>query len=71
MSAFTQDGPSKGQHIPTFARSVFDVTGAGDTVIATLTLALTSGLSIEDACLISNYAAGVVVGKIGCASPQP
>ena len=71
MSAFTSDGPSQGQHIPTFARSVFDVTGAGDTVIATLTLALTSGLSVEDACLISNYAAGVVVGKIGCASPQP
>lgn len=71
MSAFTSDGPSQGQHIPTFARSVFDVTGAGDTVIATLTLALTSGLTVEDACLISNYAAGVVVGKIGCASPQP
>ena len=71
MSAFTLDGPSGGQHIPTFARSVFDVTGAGDTVIATLTLALASGLTIEDSCLISNYAAGVVVGKIGCASPTP
>jgi D-glycero-beta-D-manno-heptose-7-phosphate kinase len=68
MSAFTKGGPSEGQHIPTFARSVFDVTGAGDTVIATLTMALTAGLSIEDSCLLSNYAAGVVVGKIGCVS---
>jgi bifunctional ADP-heptose synthase (sugar kinase/adenylyltransferase) len=68
MSAFTKGGPSSGQHIPTFAKSVFDVTGAGDTVIATMTLALTAGLSLEEACLLSNYAAGVVVGKIGCVS---
>ncbi len=68
MSAFTKSGAPQGQHFPTFARSVFDVTGAGDTVIATLTMALTSGLSLEDSCLLSNYAAGVVVGKIGCAS---
>jgi D-glycero-beta-D-manno-heptose-7-phosphate kinase len=71
MSAFTKNGPSQGQHIPTFARTVFDVTGAGDTVIATLTMALTSGLSLEDSCLLANYAAGVVVGKIGCVSTTP
>ena len=71
MSAFTRGGPSQGQHIPTFARSVFDVTGAGDTVIATLTMALTAGLSLEEGCLLSNYAAGVVVGKIGCVSTTP
>jgi rfaE bifunctional protein kinase chain/domain len=71
MSAFTKDGHPHGQHIPTFARSVYDVTGAGDTVIATLTMALTAGLSLEEACLLSNYAAGVVVGKIGCVSTTP
>jgi rfaE bifunctional protein kinase chain/domain len=71
MSTFTLDGPTQGQHIPTFARSVFDVTGAGDTVIATLTMALTAGLSLDEACLLSNYAAGVVVGKIGCVSTSP
>jgi D-glycero-beta-D-manno-heptose-7-phosphate kinase len=71
MSAFSRKGPLHGQHIPTFARSVFDVTGAGDTVIGALTLGLTSGLSLEDSCLLANYAAGVVVGKIGCVSASP
>ncbi|MDZ4676971.1 MAG: D-glycero-beta-D-manno-heptose-7-phosphate kinase [Oligoflexia bacterium] len=71
MSIFSKLGPAQGQHIPTFAQSVFDVTGAGDTVIATLTLALTAGIGLEDACLLSNYAAGVVVGKIGCVSAEP
>jgi rfaE bifunctional protein kinase chain/domain len=71
MSIFAKGGDAHGQHIPTFARSVFDVTGAGDTVIATLTLALTAGLELEEACLLSNYAAGVVVGKIGCVSANP
>jgi D-beta-D-heptose 7-phosphate kinase/D-beta-D-heptose 1-phosphate adenosyltransferase len=47
------------------ARQVFDVSGAGDTVIATLTLGLASGLSIEDAVPLANIAAGIVVGKIG------
>jgi rfaE bifunctional protein kinase chain/domain len=54
------------QNMPTFARQVFDVTGAGDTVIAVLTLAWVSGLSLWEACQIANFAAGVVVGKIGC-----
>jgi D-glycero-beta-D-manno-heptose-7-phosphate kinase len=54
-------------HIPTVAREVFDVTGAGDTVISTLTLALASGAKMRDAAVISNYAAGVVVGKVGTA----
>lgn len=52
--------------IPTFARQVFDVTGAGDTVIAALSAAWVSGFSLVDSCLIANYAAGVVVGKVGC-----
>jgi rfaE bifunctional protein kinase chain/domain len=53
--------------IPTYAKEVYDVTGAGDTVIAMLTLALASGLSLPEACTLSNKAAGVVVGKLGTA----
>jgi D-glycero-beta-D-manno-heptose-7-phosphate kinase len=53
-------------HVPTFARSVFDVTGAGDTVIATLTIALASGVPLPEACTVANFAAGIVVGKPGC-----
>lgn len=52
--------------MPTYARQVFDVTGAGDTVIAALGLALVSGFSLAEACVLGNYAAGVVVGKVGC-----
>jgi rfaE bifunctional protein kinase chain/domain len=55
-------------HIPTVAREVFDVSGAGDTVVATLTLALAAGASPVEAAEISNHAAGVVVGKIGTAT---
>ena len=53
-------------HMPTFARQVFDVTGAGDTVIAALTMAHAAGFSLPEACVFGNVAAGVVVGKIGC-----
>ena len=53
---------------PTFTREVFDVTGAGDTVLASLGYALASDLSIDEAIEFSNYAAGVVVGKIGSAT---
>lgn len=52
--------------VPTYARKVFDVTGAGDTVIAALSLGLMSGLSLVHSCMLANYAAGVVVGKVGC-----
>lgn len=55
-------------NIPTAAREVYDVSGAGDTVIATFTLALASGASMEEAAVIANYAAGVVVGKVGTAT---
>ena len=55
-------------HIPTVAREVYDVTGAGDTVIATLALALASGASLEEAAVLANHGAGVVVGKVGTAS---
>lgn len=53
-------------HLPTYARQVFDVTGAGDTVIAALALAWSSGWALEEACVLANFAAGVVVGKVGC-----
>jgi D-glycero-beta-D-manno-heptose-7-phosphate kinase len=52
--------------VPTFARQVFDVTGAGDTVIAAMTLGLVSGLEITESCMLANFAAGVVVGQVGC-----
>lgn len=52
--------------VPTFARQVFDVTGAGDTVIAALTLGIASGLTVTEACMLANFAAGVVVGQVGC-----
>ncbi|EGW53174.1 bifunctional D-glycero-beta-D-manno-heptose-7-phosphate kinase/D-glycero-beta-D-manno-heptose 1-phosphate adenylyltransferase HldE [Candidatus Endoriftia persephone] len=56
------------RHMPTHAREVFDVTGAGDTVISVLAAGLGAGLSLELATHISNVAAGVVVGKLGTAS---
>jgi len=57
--------------IPTVAKEVFDVTGAGDTVISTLALGLVSGLSILESAILSNIAAGIVVGKLGTASVTP
>ena len=58
----------KHSHIPTVAREVFDVTGAGDTVIASLTLAVAAGASVREAAVLANHAAGVVVGKLGTAA---
>ena len=58
-------------HIPTVAREVYDVSGAGDTVIATFTLAIAAGASPLEAAIISNHAAGIVVGKIGTATVTP
>ena len=54
--------------IPTVAREVYDVTGAGDTVIASIGVAMASGMSIEEACEFSNKAAAVVVAKVGSAT---
>ncbi|MBU4367254.1 D-glycero-beta-D-manno-heptose-7-phosphate kinase [Patescibacteria group bacterium] len=56
------------QHFSTKAREVFDVAGAGDTVVATLALALATGSSLKEAAIISNHAAGIVVGKLGVAT---
>ncbi len=55
------------QHIPTRAREVYDVSGAGDTVIAAYMLALAAGASFLEAAELANFAAGVVVGKLGTA----
>ncbi|MFZ7171536.1 bifunctional D-glycero-beta-D-manno-heptose-7-phosphate kinase/D-glycero-beta-D-manno-heptose 1-phosphate adenylyltransferase HldE [Avibacterium avium] len=52
-------------HLPTEAKEVFDVTGAGDTVISVLATALADGRSFEEACYLANVAAGIVVGKLG------
>ena len=59
------------QTISTVAREVFDVSGAGDTVIAALSLALAGGVSLADAAHFANAAAGVVIGKIGTATASP
>ena len=54
--------------IPTMAKEVYDVTGAGDTVVATLALGLAAGCSMKDSAVLANHAAGIVVGKVGTAS---
>ena len=56
------------RRFPTVAKEVYDVTGAGDTVIASLAFAVSSGKDIDEACVFANLAAGVVVGKIGSAT---
>ena len=65
MALFKQGTPAL--HVPTKAREVFDVSGAGDTVIAVFSLAYLAGATPEDAAVMANHAAGVVVGKVGTA----
>jgi D-beta-D-heptose 7-phosphate kinase/D-beta-D-heptose 1-phosphate adenosyltransferase len=69
--AIFQRGQATVRIIPTYAREVYDVSGAGDTVIAVLTLALAAGATIEDAAVLGNLAAGVEVGKRGTATVTP
>lgn len=64
------DANNKITHIPTVAREVYDVTGAGDTVIATLSLAIAAGATVIEAAIIANHAAGLVVGKVGTATVE-
>lgn len=64
-------GPGEEEVIPTYARSVFDVSGAGDTVVAALTAALAAGTDLRTAACLANRAAGVVVGKVGTATATP
>ena len=58
-------------HMPTQAQEVYDVTGAGDTVIGVLAATLAAGNSLEEACYFANAAAGVVVGKLGTSTVSP
>ena len=69
MSLFKHHGAP--QHFPTTTREVYDVTGAGDTVLATCALALGAGATLEEATILANHAAGVVVGKVGTATVSP
>ena len=66
MTLFERDGEVT--HIPTLAKEVYDVTGAGDTVISVMTLALTCGATLKEASAIANFAAGIVVGEVGTAT---
>jgi D-beta-D-heptose 7-phosphate kinase/D-beta-D-heptose 1-phosphate adenosyltransferase len=66
MTLFKKNGNIK--HFPTVAKEVYDVSGAGDTATAALTLAITTSATIEEAVELSNLAAGIVVGKIGTAT---
>jgi D-beta-D-heptose 7-phosphate kinase/D-beta-D-heptose 1-phosphate adenosyltransferase len=71
MIIFNAEDAAKPHHIPTRAREVYDVSGAGDTAIALLTLSLASGLSLHDAAEVANHASGIVVGKLGTATLTP
>ncbi len=64
-------GPGGDAHFPAVAREVADVTGAGDTVIATLALALAAGATPSEAAQLANHAAGIVVGRFGPATVTP
>jgi D-beta-D-heptose 7-phosphate kinase/D-beta-D-heptose 1-phosphate adenosyltransferase len=66
MSLFARG--ARARHFPTVARQVYDVTGAGDTVVAACALALGAGASLEAAAVLANHAAGLVVGEVGTAT---
>jgi D-beta-D-heptose 7-phosphate kinase/D-beta-D-heptose 1-phosphate adenosyltransferase len=66
MSLFENGGSIT--HIPAVAREVFDVTGAGDTVIGILALCMAAGATFKEAAVLANHAAGIVVGKVGTAT---
>jgi D-beta-D-heptose 7-phosphate kinase/D-beta-D-heptose 1-phosphate adenosyltransferase len=69
MSLFASDGSIK--HLPTEAHEVFDVSGAGDTVVAMIGVVLAAGGSLDDAARLANQAAGIVVGKLGTSTVTP
>ena len=66
MMLLEGDGPPT--YVPTAARAVYDQTGAGDTVIATLAASLAAGATLVEAAMLANHAAGIVVGKVGTAT---
>lgn len=69
MSLFERGGRST--HLPTVAREVFDVTGAGDTVVSVVALALACGADFPSACYLANHAAGLVIREVGTTSVSP
>ena len=69
MTLLQKDRPAR--HLPAHAKEVYDVTGAGDTVISVLAAALAAGCGLPDATQLANVAAGLVVGKLGTASVAP
>lgn len=69
MSLFERSGQYT--HLPTVAREVYDVTGAGDTVVSVVALALAAGASYPEACYLANHAAGVVIREVGTATCTP
>jgi D-beta-D-heptose 7-phosphate kinase/D-beta-D-heptose 1-phosphate adenosyltransferase len=69
MSLFERGG--RLTHLPTVAREVYDVTGAGDTVVSVVALALAAGAELPSACYLSNHAAGIVIREVGTASCSP
>jgi D-beta-D-heptose 7-phosphate kinase/D-beta-D-heptose 1-phosphate adenosyltransferase len=69
MSLFSRSGGAV--HIPTVAREVFDVSGAGDTVLASLAIGVASGLGMDEAARLANIAAGIAVGKLGTSTVSP
>ena len=69
MTLFMRGGEIR--HLPTVAREVYDVTGAGDTVVSALAVALAAGASMVEAAVVANHAAGIVIREIGTASVTP
>ncbi len=69
MSLFSREGETV--HIPTVAREVFDVSGAGDTVLATLALGIAAGMGMAESARLANVAAGIAVGKLGTSIVTP
>ena len=69
MSLFSRSGEAV--HIPTVAREVFDVSGAGDTVLASLAIGVAAGLGMAEAARLANIAAGIAVGKLGTSTVSP
>ena len=68
ISIFLRDGTKA--HVPAVSRQVYAVSGAGDTVLATVGMSLTSGLTVRESAILGNIIAGIVVGKIGTAVPS-
>jgi len=69
MSLFEKGG--RLTHLPTVAREVYDVTGAGDTVVSVVALALAAGADFPSACWLANHAAGIVIREVGTAAVSP